>query len=150
MTAVTMRIGELAEEVGVDPPTIRYYESIGVLPEPERTSSGYRSYTPDDVERVRFVTLARSLGLHLEDIRQILGLRDRGEAPCRFVRDVLDRQVDAVEERIRQLQELSAELRRLRRKARSLGDMASEDPCVCHILQSTKHDKNRPKTRKEG
>jgi DNA-binding transcriptional MerR regulator len=150
MTAETMRIGELAQEVGVDPPTIRYYESIGVLPEPERTPSGYRAYTPEDVERVRFVTLARSLGLGLEDIRQILALRDRGEAPCRFVRNVLDRQVDAVEERIRQLRELSTELRRLRSKARSLGDMASEDPCVCHILQSTKHDQSRPKTRKEA
>jgi DNA-binding transcriptional MerR regulator len=149
MTTVTMRIGELAQEVGVDPPTIRYYESIGVLPEPERTPSGYRAYTPEDVERVRFVTLARSLGLGLEDIRQILALRDRGEAPCRFVRSVLDRQVDAVEERILQLQQLSTELRRLRSKARGLGDMASEDPCVCHILQSAKHDKNRPKTRKE-
>ncbi len=145
MTAATMRIGELAEEVGVDPPTIRYYESIGVLPEPERTPSGYRAYAPADVERVRFVTLARSLGLHLDDIRQILALRDRGEAPCRFVRSILDRQVEAVEERILQLQELSTELRRLRRAARSLGDMASEDPCVCHILQSAKHDQNRPR-----
>jgi len=147
MTATTIRIGELAEEVGVDPPTIRYYESIGVLPEPERTPSGYRAYTPEDIERVRFVTLARSLGLHLDDIRQILALRDRGEAPCRFVRDVLDRQVDAVEERICQLQELATELRRLRAKARRLPDMASEDPCVCHILQSSKHHKNR--SRKE-
>lgn len=145
MTATTLRIGELAEEVGVDPPTIRYYESIGVLPEPDRTPSGYRAYTPEDVERVRFVSLARSLGLHLDDIRQILALRDRGEAPCRFVRDVLDRQVEAVEERIRQLQELAAELRRLRSKARRLGDMASEDPCVCHILQSSKRHKNRPR-----
>ncbi|MFQ5524107.1 MAG: heavy metal-responsive transcriptional regulator [Acidimicrobiia bacterium] len=144
-----MRIGELAQEVGVDPPTVRYYESVGVLPEPDRTPSGYRAYTPEDIERVRFVTLARSLGLHLDDIRQILALRDQGEAPCRFVRDVLDRQVDAVEKRIRQLQELATELHRLRAKARSLPDMASEDPCVCHILQSSKHDKNRERTRKE-
>ncbi|MFV1962288.1 MAG: heavy metal-responsive transcriptional regulator [Acidimicrobiia bacterium] len=130
-----MRIGEAANAVGVDPPTIRYYESVGVLPEPERTSSGYRAYSSADVERLRFVTLARSLGIGLDDIRQILGLRDRGEAPCGYVRGVLDGQVEAVGERIVQLQALSGELRRLQRTARTLPDIDAEDPCVCHILE---------------
>lgn len=130
-----MRIGEVGKAVGVGPPTIRYYESVGVLPEPERTPSGYRSYSVDDVERLRFVTLARSLGIGLDDIREILGLRDRGEAPCRYVRAVLDRQVDAVAERIGRLETLSEELRRLQRLARTLPDVDSDDPCVCHILQ---------------
>jgi len=131
-----MRIGEVGLAVGVDPPTIRYYESVGVLPEPERTTSGYRAYSPADVERLQFVTLARSLGIGLDDIRQILGLRDRGEAPCGYVRGVLNRQVDTVEERILQLQALSGELRRLQRAAKTLPDIDAEDPCVCHILES--------------
>ncbi|GMQ86543.1 MAG: hypoxia response transcriptional regulator [Acidimicrobiia bacterium] len=130
-----MRIGEIGHAVGVDPPTIRYYESVGVLPEPERTSSGYREYSGPDVERLRFVTLARSLGLGLDDIRDILALRDRGEAPCGYVRGVLDQQVDAVAERISQLQALSEELRRLQAVAGSLPDIGADDPCVCHILQ---------------
>ncbi len=129
-----MRIGEVAAAVGVDTSTIRYYESVGVLPEPERTPSGYRSYMSGGVERLRFVTLARSLGVSLDDIRQILDLRDQGEAPCGYVRDVLDHQVDAVEERIEQLQVLSGELRRLQEAARTLPDTGSDDPCVCHIL----------------
>ncbi len=130
-----MRIGEVGTAVGVDPPTIRYYESVGVLPEPERTASGYRAYSAADVERLRFVTLARSLGLGLDDIRDILGLRDRGEAPCGYVRGVLDQQVDAVTERINQLEALSDELLRLQRLARTLPDITADDPCVCHILQ---------------
>ena len=130
-----MRIGEVAGAVGVDTSTIRYYESVDVLPEPERTAAGYRAYTADDVERLRFVTLARSLGVGLDDIRQILGLRDEGEAPCSYVRGVLDRQVDAVEERIGQLQALSDELRGLQESARTLPDTGSDDPCVCHIIQ---------------
>ncbi|GBD84895.1 mercuric resistance operon regulatory protein [bacterium BMS3Abin02] len=129
-----MRIGELGNAVGVGPSTIRYYESVGVLPEPGRIASGYRSYSAADVERLRFVTLARSLGIGLDDIREILGLRDRGEAPCGYVRGVLDRQVDAVAERIRRLEALSEELRRLQGLARTLPDIGSEDPCVCHIL----------------
>ncbi|MCH7669733.1 MAG: heavy metal-responsive transcriptional regulator [Acidobacteria bacterium] len=130
-----MRIGELATEVDVETSTIRYYESIGVLPEPERNASGYRMYGTGDVERLRFVTLARTLGVGLADISQILGLRDQGEAPCEYVRRVLDRQVDAVEGRIQQLQALSTELRKLQRAARTLPDTGSDDPCVCHILQ---------------
>ncbi|MFV1969724.1 MAG: heavy metal-responsive transcriptional regulator [Acidimicrobiia bacterium] len=130
-----MRIGEAATAVGVDTSAIRYYESVGVLPEPERTASGYRSYSPEDVERLRFVTLARSLGVGLDDIRQILGLRDQGEAPCSYVRGVLERQVDVIEERIEQLQALSEELGRLQEAARTLPDIGSDDPCVCHILQ---------------
>lgn len=130
-----MRIGEVGAAVGVDPPTIRYYESVGVLPEPERMASGYRSYSAEDVERLRFVTLARTLGVGLDDIRQILALRDQGEAPCGYVRGVLDRQVDAVKERISQLEDLSAELCKLQLVARTLPDTSSDDPCVCHILR---------------
>lgn len=138
-----MRIGEVGNAVGVEPPTIRYYESVGVLPEPDRTVSGYRTYTDADVERLRFVTLARSLCLGLDDIRAILGFRDRGEAPCGYVRTVLDRQVEAVAERIRQLEALSAELVRLQRVARTVPDGGVDDPCVCHILQAA-HTEHRP------
>jgi len=130
-----MRIGEVAGSVGVETSAIRYYESIGVLPEPDRTQSGYRSYSDADVGRMRFVTLARSLGVGLDDIRQILALRDEGEAPCGYVRGVLDRQVVAVKQRIEQLEELSVELDRLQRAARSLPDTSASDPCVCHLLQ---------------
>ena len=131
-----MRIGEVGAAVGVDPPTIRYYESVGVLPEPERTPAGYRAYSGADVERLRFVNLARSLGLGLDDIRDILALRDRGEAPCGYVRGMLDRQVEAVAERITQLEALSDELARLQGLARTMPDIAPDDPCVCHILQA--------------
>jgi DNA-binding transcriptional MerR regulator len=132
-----MRIGEVAGAVGVETSTIRYYESVAVLPEPERTASGYRDYTSNDVERLRFVTLARSLDVGLDDIREILALRDGGEAPCSYVRSVLDRQAEAVEERITQLQALSKELRGLQQAARTIPDTESDDPCVCHIIQPT-------------
>ncbi len=130
-----MQIGELSNQVGVDRPTIRFYESVDVLPEPERTASGYRTYTPVDVDRLRFVALARSLDLPLDDIREIIGLKDRGEPPCGYVRQVIDRQADAIEERISELKRLASELRRLRELARSLPDTSTGDPCVCHLLK---------------
>jgi DNA-binding transcriptional MerR regulator len=130
-----VKIGELSDRVGIDPPTIRFYESVGVLPEPERTPSGYRDYRDSDVDRLRFVKRARSLDLTLDDIREMLGLRDRGDTPCSYVRSLLDRQTDEIERRIRELQELRVELTRLQDVARTLPDTAPDEPCVCHILQ---------------
>ena len=71
------------------------------------------------MERLGFVTLARSLGLGSDDIRDILGLREKGEAPCGYVRGVLDRQVDAFAEQINQPEALSDELGRLQRRTRT-------------------------------
>lgn len=131
-----MRIGELAEKVGVDTPTIRYYESVGVLPEPERNSVGYRMYSSADLERLRFVVSARSLGLGLDDIRQTLALRASGETPCSHVRRLIDREVEAVKTKIRGLRELARELDALQALSRTLPDTAADEPCVCHIIES--------------
>lgn len=133
-----MQIGEVAELVGVDAPTIRFYESVGVLPEPERTASGYRSYEPPDVERLRFVVRARSLDLGLEDIREIVALRDGGEAPCGYVRGLLDRQAEIIARRIAESEALAAELGELRRRARRISDELADSE-VCPILQHRGH-----------
>ncbi|MFQ5556561.1 MAG: heavy metal-responsive transcriptional regulator [Acidimicrobiales bacterium] len=134
-----MRIGEVADSVGIDPPTIRFYEAEGVIPPPARDPNGYRDYHPTDVERLRFVVSARSIGLPLDDIREMLGLRDRGEPPCAYVRDVLDRQADEIGRRIEDLERMAAELRRLRELASTLPDTAGDDPCICHILTGDGH-----------
>ena len=129
-----MRIGQLAEAAGVDTTTVRYYESVGLLPEPKRRPSGYRDYDLSDVERLRFVRQARSLGLPVDDIWEILALRDRGEAPCPYVREVITREAEAMEERIGQLVTLRAELIRLQQLAPEIPDGPSESG-VCHILE---------------
>lgn len=134
-----MRIGEVADQVGVDPPTIRFYESAGVLPEPERTASGYRSYEPTDVDRLRFVVRSRSLDLSLEDIREIIALRDGGVAPCGYVGSLLERQAEIVAERIADLEALAAELEVLRRRARTIPDEVTADGYICPILQHREH-----------
>ncbi|PSO54940.1 MAG: heavy metal-responsive transcriptional regulator, partial [Actinobacteria bacterium QS_5_72_10] len=67
-----MRIGELGDVVGVNPKTIRYYEDIGLLPQPARTTGGDRTYDQDDVDRLAFIRRAQQLGLHLDEIREIL------------------------------------------------------------------------------
>lgn len=98
-----MRIGQLAERIGVNPKTIRYYETIGLLPEPKRRPSGYRTYDADDLERVAFIRRAQQFGLRLDAIGETLALRDRGERPCDYVLGAVRRKLNDLDRRIAEL-----------------------------------------------
>lgn len=97
-------IGAVAKRAGVSPPTIRYYEDIGLLASPLRSSTGYRCYSDATVEELRFVRKAQSLGFSLDEIGEILRLSRSGKTPCSHVLTVAHRHLAAVEERIRHLQ----------------------------------------------
>ena len=112
-----MRIGEAADAVGINPKTIRYYEDIGLLPDPERTPAGYREYTTVDVDRLVFVKTAQRLGFTLAEVGEILAFRERGQRPCTYVLGVLERQVGDLDRRISELQDLRAELVALKAQA---------------------------------
>lgn len=107
-------IGAVAKQAGVSPPTIRYYEDIGLLAPPLRSSTGYRRYSDTTVEELRFIRKAQALGFSLEGIGEILRLSRSGKTPCSHVLTVAHRHLTAVEERIRHLQvfreRLAAEL----------------------------------------
>jgi len=130
-----VRIGELAQRHGVTTKTIRFYESIGLMPDPPRTASGYRSYEEPDAERLTFIKTAQRLGLSLDDIREIIALRDRGAQPCGYVAEVLDRQVKDLDRRIREMRDLRDELRHLRHRAglEPDGDAAAYCQVIEHV-----------------
>jgi len=126
------QIGELADRVGVNTKTIRYYESIKLLPEPARTQSGYRIYGPDDENRLTFIKTAQHLGLSLAEIREILALREAGTAPCEHVRGVLRQQVRDISRRISDLRRLRQELQTL---DAAIDDIPREAAAVCRIIE---------------
>ena len=131
-----MKIGEAAHRSGVEASAIRFYESVGVVPEPVRTEAGYRDYSGDDVDLLRFVRRLRSLELPLDDVEEIVSLRTRGEAPCRAVRDAIEREAAAIQARMKDLRQISEDLVRLQEAA---ADLVDEWPrsCVCHVLEQT-------------
>jgi len=132
-----MRIGELAQQSGVSATAIRFYEDSGVLPASQRAVNGYREYNEEDVKRLNFVRNARELDFSLDELREVLGLRERGQAPCQHVLGVLDEKRLLLEERIRRLQELRAELNDLRRSGADLPtDDVRMERCVCHLIGS--------------
>ncbi len=74
----SMLAGEAAKELGVGIQTLHFYEGQGLIPRPPRTASGYRHYTPEIIERVRFIRKAQALGFSLDEVKEILGLAKRG------------------------------------------------------------------------
>jgi DNA-binding transcriptional MerR regulator len=112
-----VRIGVLADRVGVTTKAVRFYEALGLLPAPARTGSGYRDYSETDVARLTFIKTAQRLGLSLDEIREIIALRDRGEQPCSHVARLLHAHVAALDRRIEEMQVLREELRGLEARA---------------------------------
>lgn len=130
-----LSIGDLSEQTNVSRQAIRYYEQIGVLPDPERASNGYRVYDQADVERLVFVRRARSLEFSLDDIEEILSFRERGEVPCRYVAALIPEKLGEIDVRIAELRQLQLELQRLAEKARDLDRESIVDKgCVCHLI----------------
>jgi DNA-binding transcriptional MerR regulator len=130
-----MQISELARQSGVPAKTIRYYESIGLLPAPDRADNNYRDYTPSVLDRLRFIASARSLGFALADIQDLLAARDSGEAPCERVLDALDTQLVSLDRRIADLLALREDLRSLRAEGERLPrDMGESGECVCYLI----------------
>lgn len=131
---MVVRIGELASRSGVPVKTIRYYEDIGVLAAPERTSSGYRDYDDPAIDRLAFVRAAQAVGLTLGEIRQVVALRERGETPCTHVVELLERRAEQIEQRITELQRLQGDMRRLATRAQGLDPADCDPQRVCHVI----------------
>jgi DNA-binding transcriptional MerR regulator len=106
-----LKIGEVAASSGLPVKTIRYYEEIGLLtPTVERSSSGYRLFDAQVLNRLAFIKRAQSLGLSLSEIQVILNVHDQGQLPCGEVKQHLEAKVEAIAQQIESLETLKAEL----------------------------------------
>jgi MerR family mercuric resistance operon transcriptional regulator len=114
--AKSLQRAELARRTGCNPETVRYYEKVGLLPEPPRTRSGYRSYDTMYERRLRFVLRARELGFSLDEIRALLRLVDERDQPCAAARDVA----------ATHLADVRAKIADLRRMERVLQDVVAQ------------------------
>jgi DNA-binding transcriptional MerR regulator len=131
-----MQIGELAKLANTSAKTIRFYEDSGLLPPPARTASGYRDYRPEIVDRLRFIHRGQTAGLTLQKVRQILAIHDRGDLPCRHVRQVLNTRLDQVRAQIAELVALEGHLQILLDHASHAAPTDHDHSTVCWILES--------------
>jgi DNA-binding transcriptional MerR regulator len=129
-----MRIGELAQLAGVTAKTVRYYESIGLLPDPGRTSSGYRDYHAEALAQLRFVRDAQAAGLTLAESRTIVTMKAEGRGTCEHTKALLDRHLADIDAQIASLEAARGELLALSHRAATLDPAECTDPHRCQVL----------------
>jgi len=131
-----MRIGELARRSGMASTALRYYEKAGLLPASQRSSSGYRTYHPDAVSRLAFIRAAQAVGLSLAEIREVIGIRDAGAAPCAHVLQLIEKHRAEVRSRIRELQRLERDLDQLASRGAGVDPSECDPAGVCKVIPS--------------
>ncbi|MGH9117955.1 MAG: MerR family transcriptional regulator [Acidimicrobiales bacterium] len=129
-----MQIGSLADQAGVSIDTVRFYERRGVLPTPERTASGYRTYTAAAVERIRLARRLQRLGFTLDEVIDALHATDRGEASCASDRWRLEAVLTRIDAKI-------TELRAARREVRAVMAACDRGACVFDVQSSVTFSK---------
>ena len=120
----TLSLSAAARRAGVNVETIRYYQRRGLLPRPPRMHGAFRRYSPELVDRIRFIKRAQQLGFALSDVADLLGLAEGGT--CSGVCGLAERKRDDVERKIADLEALRAALRGLVTRCRGNG---IQDPC---------------------
>lgn len=128
-----MKISEASTASGCHQETIRYYERVGLMPPPDRTTGGYRVYTKDDVNRLQFISRGRELGFSLDEIRSLLRLNDEPNLSCEEVDQLARTHLVSIHERIAELRRMAEELDRV------LAGCAGERRGSCAILGTLKH-----------
>lgn len=113
MSKKSYTVGQLAQDTGIKPVTIRYYEKIGLLPQASRSEAGYRLYSKADHSRLLFIRRSRGLGFSLDDIRELLSLADRQQESCAGVDAKVEQQLEQVRSRLNDLRAMEQELERL-------------------------------------
>jgi DNA-binding transcriptional MerR regulator len=130
----TYQIGELAARSGLTADTLRYYERLGLLSPPQRTSGGFRVYPPTALDRLRFIKQAQTLGLSLQEIRDLVSYTDRGGLRrCQRVRDLLERKIADLDARLTELQEFRRTLRGYFEECERT--LADRDRAECPVIE---------------
>jgi len=131
--SVGLQIGSVAARCGLTVDTIRFYEKQGLIAKPARSQGGFRLYEEADVERLSFVSRAQTLGFSLDEIRELLLLRNAGAEACSHVHDLLDQKLTVIHAKITELRKLERHLRAA--KGRCDRELATECARTCPVIE---------------
>lgn len=131
----TITVGRAARRSGLTQKAVRLYEARGLLGPAERTEAGYRTYAQRDVELLRFIRRAKSLGLRLDEIKEIIDLERDGTQPCEKVLQILGSHIQEIDRTITDLRALKKSLVQVRDAALA-SDQRGEAAVVCRIIES--------------
>lgn len=131
------KIGVVAEELGINPKTIRYYEEIKLIPRAQRNQGGHRVYAQHEIDRIAFILRARTLEFSLDDIKEILALHEDCEVPCLYVVDLVQQRIKTIDAKIMSLEQLRNELQGIYQTAQTLPqEEIAQKNCICHLTKN--------------
>lgn len=133
-TSREMRAGQAAKLLGVGIQTLHFYENEGIIPHPPRSRSGYRLYTPEIIERVRFIRKAQAIGFSLDEIKEIIALAQKGKSPCGRVQTALAGKLEEVDRRLKDLSDFRDDLAALVEQAAELSTHEANAQ-ICSIVE---------------
>ena len=133
-----LKIGQVAEQANVNVETIRYYERLGLITQPPRAESGYRQFSLETVERIKFIKRAQELGFTLAEIKEMLSISDGNDHDCRDIKHFALRKIDEIEQKVQDLNNIKSALHVLTDKCPSQGPVSN-----CPILQNFTNGGNK-------
>lgn len=131
-----MKVSELARLAGVTAETVRHYTREGLLHPERHPENGYQLFGHDDLDRLRFIQRARTLGFGVAEIREILDHADHGDSPCPLVRDLLASRLPQIRERIRELESLAARMEQALAAWQEMPDGTPDGHSLCRLIES--------------
>lgn len=131
-----MKVSELAHEAGVTAETVRHYTREALLKPTRNPANGYQIYTRRDLERLRFIQRARTLGFSVVEIREILEQADHGDSPCPLVRDLLASRLPEIRQRITELQALAARMEQALDAWAEMPDGMPDGHSLCRLIEN--------------
>ena len=131
-----MKVSELARLHGVTAETVRHYTREGLLHPERHPDNGYQLYVQGDLNRLRFIQRARTLGFGVAEVRDILDHADHGDSPCPMVRDLLASRLPQVRKRIRELQSLASRMEQALSAWEEMPDGTPDGHSLCRLIES--------------
>ena len=143
-------VNQLARKSDAAAHVVRYYLRIRLIEPTSQQKNGYRLFSPDQVNRLRFIRMAKKLGFTLSEIRQILQHSERHESPCRDVRKIIEQRIEENRVKIDEMQKLQARMESALSLWQSMPDGEPDGNSVCHLIESFEtipnDDPNSPDT----
>lgn len=131
-----MKVSELARLAGVTAETVRHYTREGLLHPERHPDNGYQLFGRLDLERLRFIQRARTLGFAVAEIRDIIDHADHGDSPCPLVRDLLASRLPQIRERIRELETLASRMEEALEAWAEMPDGTPDGHSLCRLIES--------------
>lgn len=136
-----INVGAAAKAARVSPKAVRLWEAKGLLPPAGRTEAGYRLFDQQDLGELKFIRQAKTLGLTLSEIKDILDLQRGGAAPCGRVIELLDAHIADIDQTLDELRQLRSSLSTAKNTARA-SQRRGESAVVCRIIENQQSDQN--------